>query len=121
MFRQPPADRLETFRQALSRCWSLNSSSRWTAENPALGQCGVTALVVHDLFGGEILKTSLGDGVWHFYNRIDGERHDFTASQFDTPLVYEDEPSHRDEAFGDTNAQQYGFLSEAVSGALLEG
>lgn len=34
----------------LFKCWSINSSSKWTQDNPANGQCGVTALVVNDLF-----------------------------------------------------------------------
>ncbi|HEV7975357.1 YunG family protein [Amycolatopsis sp.] len=27
----------------------------WRADNPARGQCGVTALVLHDLLGGDLL------------------------------------------------------------------
>jgi hypothetical protein len=61
--------------RALRKSWSLASARQWTAENPAAGQCNVTALVVHDLFGGELLKTSLPEGD-HFYNRIDGCRYD---------------------------------------------
>lgn len=52
----------------LIRCWSINSSSKWTSENPAKGQCGVTSLVINDLFGGDILKTETPEG-WHYYNR----------------------------------------------------
>ena len=60
----------------------------------------MTALVVHDRFGGEILKTDV-NGAWHFYNRIDGKRVDFTGmSQFDSPIGYDDVPSSRDEALG---------------------
>jgi len=43
---------IENIRVALHRSWSLESSSKWTRENPANGQCGVTALVVNDLLGG---------------------------------------------------------------------
>ncbi|MEM6382869.1 MAG: hypothetical protein AAF739_09360 [Pseudomonadota bacterium] len=111
--RRPRPTDLATFRDALSDGWSINTSSRWSADNPALGQCGVTALVANDHFGGTILKTRIPDG-WHFYNRIDGERYDFTESQFPAAIHYDDELSNRDEAFADTNASQYSVLSEAV-------
>jgi hypothetical protein len=99
------------FEERLRRSWSLTSSTQWTAENPAKGQCGVTALVTNDHLGGEILKTPVGDQ-WHFYNRIDGRRVDLTASQFDSSIEYWDIPSDRNEAFSDTNANQYRALSE---------
>jgi len=50
---------LADFYQQLRRSWSPETSSGWTRDNPASGQCGVTALVVHDKFGGEILKTDV--------------------------------------------------------------
>ncbi len=106
-------DRFSEFSAALFRSWSLQSSSLWTAENPAAGHCGVTALVANDLFGGEICKTRYGN-IWHFYNIIDGHRRDFTKSQFVTSLDYADVASDREEAFGDTNAEQYDHLKKAV-------
>jgi hypothetical protein len=40
-------------------------------------------VVVHDLFGGDILKTSLPDyDVDHFYNRIDGVVVDLPGGSF---------------------------------------
>src|SRR6476469_6500553 len=74
---------------ALRQSWSAASSDQWTRQNPAAGQCNVTALLVHELFGGELLKTPLPAGD-HFYNRIEGRRYDFTASQFDQPIAYVD-------------------------------
>ncbi|MHB0767069.1 YunG family protein [Bradyrhizobium sp. 5.13L] len=53
---------------ALRKAWSLSTSSQWTANNPAAGQCSVTSLLVHELFGGDLLKTLLPIGD-HFYNR----------------------------------------------------
>lgn len=47
----------EKIKYALSNSWSIESSTKWSKENIAKGQCGVTTLVVHDLLGGEILKT----------------------------------------------------------------
>lgn len=40
----------------LDRCWSRDTSSAWSPETPSRGQCGVTALVHQDHFGGEILN-----------------------------------------------------------------
>ncbi|MCM3005313.1 YunG family protein [Priestia koreensis] len=99
--------------EILYQVWSKESSSKWTKENPANGQCGVTSLVVQDLFGGDIYKTDV-KGSWHFYNMIEGKRYDFTASQFLELPLYEDQPSSRNEAFEDTNHEQYTYLKEQV-------
>jgi hypothetical protein len=93
----------------LRAAWSAATGGKWRPDNPAAGQCSVTALVVQDELGGEILKTDV-NGAWHFYNRIDGRRIDFTMSQFDSPIGYDDLPSNRQEAFGDTSAAQYELL-----------
>jgi hypothetical protein len=69
----------------------------------------VTALVVHDQLGGEILKTEV-NGAWHFYNLVDGRRIDFTMSQCETPIGYDDVPSNRCEALGDCSVKQYEIL-----------
>lgn len=60
----------------------------WSPENPARGQCAVTALVVQDLLGGEILIAEVHhtdatrQGV-HYWNRIsDGVEMDLTREQF---------------------------------------
>jgi hypothetical protein len=73
----------------------------------------VTALVVNDLFNGDILKTPTPGG-WHFYNQINGKRYDLTESQFAEPIHYMDVPSNRKEAFQDTNKKQYNYLKQSV-------
>ncbi|MEO1287654.1 MAG: hypothetical protein AAFV93_07790 [Chloroflexota bacterium] len=108
---------IETIHKALEKSWSIHSSTKWREDNPALGQCGVTAMVVQDHLGGEILKTKYGD-IWHFYNLIDETPIDFTKSQFEAPLDYDNHLSTRDEAFSDTNSQQYSHLSTAVQQCL---
>ncbi|PEK03773.1 hypothetical protein CN558_16900 [Bacillus wiedmannii] len=99
--------------EALVKSWSIETSSKWTIKNPAKGQCGVTALVVQDIYGGKIKKTKIGE-VWHFYNSIDGERFDFTEAQFNENLNYLDVESNREEAFADTNEKQYSILKEKI-------
>ncbi|PKR85414.1 YunG family protein [Heyndrickxia camelliae] len=108
---------IEDIEKALLNSWSINSSSKWSIVNPARGQCGVTALVVNDILGGEIKKTMLSEG-WHFYNEISGKRCDFTASQFNEDIEYMDIPSNREEAFLDTNQKQYDYLKQSVKNHL---
>ena len=97
---------------ALYHSWSIVTAQQWTSDNPASGQCNVTTLLVHDLFGGEILKTQRPDSV-HFYNRIDGERYDFTASQFEQPIDYADLPSDREEVAGSVTRHELTTLQQA--------
>ena len=57
------------------------------------------SMLIHDVFGGEILKTHARKG-WHFYNKINGERIDFTSSEATKATedyCFEDIPSTRDE------------------------
>ncbi|CAG9620176.1 YunG family protein [Sutcliffiella rhizosphaerae] len=105
---------VDILHQAFVKSWSIESSSKWQHDNPAKGQCGVTALVANDKLGGEIKKTKLKEG-WHFYNVLNGKRHDFTVSQFKEEIVYMDMPSNREEAFADTNTIQYDYLRNSVT------
>lgn len=100
---------VEALASALFRAWSIETSSLWTPDNPARGQCGVTGLVVQDLCGGEILKTRTPEGM-HFYNRVNGGRIDLTQAQFADLPRYEDLPATRAEAFADTALSQYRAL-----------
>ncbi|BCH33501.1 hypothetical protein MesoLjLc_54310 [Mesorhizobium sp. L-8-10] len=102
-----------TLQSALYHAWSAETSSKWLPDNPARGQCSVTALVVQDILGGDIVKTDVEDA-WHFYNLIDDMRRDFSESQFTSPVFYADVPSSRDEAFSDTSPEQYRILRERV-------
>ncbi len=107
-------------RAALRKSWSSQTAVQWTAENPASGQCNVTAAVIFDMFGGEILRTKL-PGVWHYYNRIDGVRIDLTDSQFsapgalfDAPELYDDEVSDKAAAMTNIPASEYETLMSAL-------
>lgn len=91
----------------------------WTKDNPARGQCGVTALVIQDYFGGKILKTGV-DNSWHFYNSLDGVSHNLTAEQFESLPEYFNLPASREEAFADTNSEQYTYLSKIFQKRLAE-
>jgi len=95
------------------------SSSLWTEQNRACGQCSVTAIVIQDQFSGEILKTPV-DGRWRFYNRVDGKIYDLTMDQFQSLPDYLDLPSSREEAFADTNQAQYAYLYKRFDQVLSQ-
>jgi hypothetical protein len=78
---------------AVRRSWSVDTCdpvdvARWTRENPALGQCGATALVIQDLMGGDLLSAEVrhADGSrqgMHNWNRLPGGLEiDLTREQF---------------------------------------
>ena len=74
---------------ALGESWNSETSldvNNWTKANPAWGQCAVTALIVNDYLGGEIVWASarLPDGkeLSHYFNKINNEEKDFTRKQF---------------------------------------
>ena len=100
--------------RALRNSWSLATARQWTAENPAAGQCNVTALLVHELFGGELLKTRLPGGD-HFYNRIGGQRYDFTDTQFSHPIAYSDILTTRSEAEHGATSSEVAALRAAFA------
>lgn len=107
-------------RKVLERCWSARTARQWSQDNPASGQCAVTAMVLQDAFGGSLLKTRVA-GAWHFYNRIDGGDHDLTASQFPAPVSYSDLPATRCEALAGCTSAEYEELSRCFSACAHAG
>lgn len=83
---------VETLGTVLAGAWGRDTCDPhdldyWTPENPSRGQCGVTAMVVRELLGGElVLGEVFVDGTkvgHHWWNRLpDGNDLDFTADQF---------------------------------------
>ena len=104
---------LDTLRRRLPRAWSAETSTLSSADNPARGQCSVTALAVQRLCGGDIVKTETPGGT-HFYNRIGRATHDLTRSQFHSPIRYDDAPSSAEEALADTTPAQLEALLKAL-------
>lgn len=49
--------------------------------SPLEGHCGAVSLILHGMFGGDIL-TGPVNGTRHFWNRIDGKEYDLTSCQF---------------------------------------
>ena len=81
---------LAQIEEAIRASWSLDTAEEddgWTPENPSRGQCDVTSLVVHDLFGGDLLAAEVfRDGrriESHMWNRLpNGMDVDLTRDQF---------------------------------------
>lgn len=84
---------LQDVERAIRAAWSRETTfasdeylSR-APDRPSRGQCGPTALVVHDLLGGDLLVSDVAvdgvvDGV-HYWNRLsDGLCVDLTRDQF---------------------------------------
>jgi hypothetical protein len=90
----------EDLRQLLLSAWQADTSfapDQWSAANPALGQCAVTALIVQDLFGGELMRGCLDEGS-HYWNRLpNGQEVDLSSGQFGVdPIISGVEPRSRD-------------------------
>jgi hypothetical protein len=106
---------IELYR-ALRGAWSAETASppeSWSSDNPAKNHCSVTALIVQDHFGGDILSTKTVGGT-HFYNLIDGTRWDLTISQFAEPIPFDDTPSSREAAMHDTTPQKYALIAGRI-------
>ncbi len=83
---------LTDIEQALRSSWSAETCTpeyrdRWSPDNPARDQCGVTAMVLNDLLGGELVRGEVWvDGVrtdFHWWNRLGmGVEVDLTREQF---------------------------------------
>ena len=97
----------------------------WTPGEPARGQCGATALVLHDVFGRDLLLAEvLGpdgsrQGV-HWWNRLpDGREVDLTREQFaPTEVVQAPRVVVRPPGLPRRNREQYLALRAAVLRAL---
>uniref|UniRef100_A0AAU2VS82 Uncharacterized protein n=1 Tax=Streptomyces sp. NBC_00008 TaxID=2903610 RepID=A0AAU2VS82_9ACTN len=77
---------------AVRSSWGADTTTpahrpHWTPGNPARDQCGVTALVLHDLLGGDLIRGEVRVGGvrtdYHWWNRLGpGTEIDLTREQF---------------------------------------
>lgn len=77
----PPS--VEQLEAAVRLSWAEDTSAvaDWSETTPSRGQCAVTALVVQDYLGGELIR-GLVDGVSHYWNRLARAEVDLTRDQF---------------------------------------
>ena len=109
--------------EVLSRSWSRETSYdplSWCPENSAWGQCAVTALVLQDILGGDLMFGEV-NGFQHYWNRLPGNIElDLTLRQFESVNRIE-HPRKADRAyilsFPDTR-RRYRKLLSRVQDAL---
>ena len=88
---------LDDLYNVLRKCWSKETAYRscqndWVPNDPSYGQCAITAMLVHDMFGGTIHRIRVDGGGTHYFNKINGQYVDLTREQFDLyniPVSYE--------------------------------
>jgi hypothetical protein len=76
------ADRTSLF-AAIRHAWAADTStdSGWSVTCPAQGQCAVTALIVQDYLGGQLVRAEV-EGISHYWNRVKEGEVDLTRDQF---------------------------------------
>jgi len=103
--------------QAIRRSWSADTTvdHDWTPQLASKGQCAVTALVVQDYLGGDLLRASVGE-VTHYWNRLpDGTILDLTRDQFRSFDPGRIEPRSREYILSyPATAARYRTLAERV-------
>ena len=116
---------IKNLEQILRVSWSKESSypknqEGWSSDLPELGQCKVTALIVQDYFGGDIL---FSERLNHYWNVLsDGRIIDFTASQFseeeynleDGERVDIEQGSRTSEEIGVNTKKRYSVLKKLL-------
>ena len=120
----------EDLHVALRAAWARDTCddsdvADWSPENPARGQCGATALVVHDRCGGDLLVAEVlhPDGSrqgWHYWNRLpDGTQVDLTREQFAADeVVQQPQAVERPPGLPRRGAEQYLRLRSRVAHVL---
>lgn len=104
----------------IQQAWCRETSSeyeKWSPENPALGQCAVTALVIQDLLGGVLVRGKI-NGVSHYWNWLpSGDKVDMTICQFGDNIAFDEFPIERSReyvlSFPDTK-RRYELLKKRI-------
>jgi hypothetical protein len=95
--------------EALKKSLITDSERKMKLSPKMTGEDSLIPLVIHDVFGGEILKTH-SDKYWHFYNMVDGERVDFSGTESPEKIEnnsFEDIPATVDETYGSVDHADY--------------
>ncbi|MFF8996237.1 hypothetical protein ACF09H_41220 [Streptomyces sp. NPDC014983] len=122
---------VEMLRPLVEAAWGRDTCDpagrdEWRPENPSWSQCGVTALVVQDLLGGDLIHGEVhmnGAKAWnHYWNRLsDGTEVDLTADQFRVlkgASVVNGQVVHRPPEGPRRCREEYELLRERVLAAL---
>lgn len=84
-------------------CYPVNQKD-WSIGNPSFGQCVVTALIIQDYLGGELLFCKHRN---HYWNKLpDGKEIDLTQHQFERDeKICLDEIKSKNSVLNSTNAR----------------
>ena len=103
---------IRELKQLLIQSWSLETCSpglrkKWSKDNPSLGQCAITALIINDYFGGKIMRCMSSTGSY-YYNLINCEIIDLTVDQFlgETPQYEKGEERTREYLLGNDDIKK---------------
>jgi hypothetical protein len=120
----------EHLEAAIRAAWAHDTcdpvdADAWSAANPSRGQCGSTALTIHDLLGGELLIAEVlhSDGSRqgvHYWNRLpDGTEVDLTREQFvSNEVIQQPRVMPRPAGLPTRCAEQYLTMRHRVLNAL---
>lgn len=90
----------------------------WTESDPTLGQSQITAMLVNELFGGEIYETDI-DGRAHYFNKIDGRYVDLARDHYDelfAAVPYENGKTTEEKALvSEEVADRYEMLKKKIA------
>jgi len=122
---------LEVLQSAIRGSWCLETcdptdAADWALTNPSVGHCAVTALVVHDFFGGELLEAEVffqngSRQGFHYWNRLAGVEVDLTREQFKSQeVVQEPQVVERLPGLPWQAEDQYRLFRERVNVALVK-
>ncbi|HEX9067014.1 MAG TPA: hypothetical protein VF843_18025 [Streptosporangiaceae bacterium] len=105
---------------AIRECWTAATSaySSWSPARPSLGQCAVSALVIQDYLGGDLIRAE-NAGHSHYWNVVGGEVIDITRDQFSCwdPVGESGRSREYVLSFPDT-VRRYQLLRDAVARRL---
>lgn len=99
----------------LLRVWSKETctprmKNDWSAKNPSVGQCTITAFLVQDYFGGDVFAIEYEAGHYHSFNVINDIVFDLTSEQFSNiqnNYLLNRKKQLRDEHFKLNNGEKY--------------
>jgi hypothetical protein len=120
---------LTDLEQAVRHAWARDTCdpddlADWRPDNPARGQCGVTALVLQDLIGGDLVLGEVHVGATrtgrHWWNRLpSGLEVDLTREQFSAKeMVTGGQVVHRPAGPPRSCREQYDLLRYRVFARL---
>jgi hypothetical protein len=120
----------EDLEAAVRAAWALDTcdpvdADDWSAANTSRGQCGSTALLIHDLLGGELVIAEVvrSDGSRqgvHYWNLLSGGTElDLTREQFaDDEVIRQPRVLRRPAGLPNRCAEQYLTMRHRVFDAL---